>query len=300
MSDERLEAALASLNTDTPAETTAPPVEPPPPSPTPPAPVAPVAPAVDREAAERAVQARFQASQAAKVADERKALEVERAAIEAERGAIQRAKDMERLLKEDPLAFFKAHGLDSKDVLARVEQNDRVSPVIAAKLGPLEKQAEALQAKIAQLEQQQQAALQAQSQQRYDDGIHELTQTAAQPGYELLDDHIKNGLDTAYLHQVAQEVYAKNPRARAADVAQAMNEGLKAEAKRFIERNRAWLGEYIQPVAPPPTTTPKASAAPPKVTITQAVASQTSGLSKELTPEERLERAVAIFSGKPG
>ncbi len=301
--DERLEAGLASLNASaTPPE--APPVEPEvteTPAPVAPPPAQPAAaPAPDREAAERAVQARFQATQAARAAEERKALEAERASLAAERTAIQRAKDSEALLKSDPLAFFRTHGLDPREVLARVEQADRISPVVAARLDPLTKQNEALAAKVAQLEQQQQAALAAQQQRAYDDGIYELGEAAKQKGMELLQDHIENGLDEAYLQSVAQEVYARNPRARAADVAIAMNEGLKAEAKRFIERHRALLGEFTPPVATPAAAT-KASAAPPKVTITQAVASQaSSGLPKELTPDERMERAVAIFSGKPG
>jgi len=301
--DERLEAGLASLNASaTPPE--APPVEPEvteaptPPAPTPVQPAA--TPAPDREAAERAVQARFQATQAARATEERKALEAERASLAAERAAIQRAKDSEALLKNDPLAFFRAHGLDPKEVLARVEQADRISPVVAARLDPLAKQNEALAAKVAELEQKQQAYQAQQAQRSYESAMHELTSTARQQGFELLQDHIENGLDEAYLNQVATEVYAKNPHARPADVASAMNEGLKAEAKRFIERHRSLLGEFTPPVATPATAT-KASAAPPKVTITQAVASQaSSGLPKELTADERLERAVAIFSGKPG
>lgn len=300
--DERLEAGLAAALAVT--QTEAAPVEPV--AETPPAvpPVAPpvqppATPAPDREAAERAVQARYQATQAARAAEERKAIEAERASLASERAAIQRAKESEELLKSDPLAFFKAHGLDPKEVLARVEQADRISPVVAARLDPLAKQNEALAAKVAQLEQAQQAYQAQQAQRSYDDAMHELTLTAGQPGFELLQDHIENGLDEAYLNQVAKEVFTKNPRARPADVASAMNEGLKAEAKRFIERHRSLLGEFTPPVATPAATT-KASAAPPKVTITQAVASQTGGLPKELTPDERLERAVAIFTGKPG
>lgn len=305
--DERLEAGLAAAAaTDTPTDTPqtepvaeTPPVVPPAP-PVAPQAQSPVTPAPDREAAERAVQARFQATQAARANEERRAIEAERASLAAERAAIQRAKESEELLKSDPLAFFKAHGLDPKEVLARVEQADRISPVVAARLDPLAKQNEQLSAKVAQLEQAQQAYQAQQAQRSYDDAMHELTLTAGQPGFELLQDHIENGLDEAYLQQVAKEVFTKNPRARPADVASAMNDGLKAEAKRFIERHRSLLGEFTPPVATPPATTPKASAAPPKVTITQAATSQTGGLPKELTPDERLERAAQIFLGKAG
>lgn len=307
--NEQVEAALQAIESSQVAEPVAEQAKPAPepaPAPTPVVQPAPATPQPDREAAERAVQARFQAAQAQRASEAQKALEAaraeletKRAEVEAERAAIAKAKDMERMLKEDPVAFFAAHGLDPKDVLSRVEQRDKLNPIVQAKLDPLERQTEQLKAELAQLKAQREADARALSQRQYDDAVYEIQQAAKAPGFELLQDHIENGLDEQYLVQVANEVYAKNPRARTSDVAFAMNQGLRQEAERFVKRHASLLGEFTRSSATPaPTATPKASTAPLKTAITQAVASQTSGLPKEPTQEERMERAVALMLGK--
>lgn len=304
--NEQVEAALQAIESSQVAES----VEQAAPTPPEPAPVVqppPATPQPDREAAERAVQARFQAAQAQRASEAQKALEAaraeletKRAEVEAERATITKAKDMERMLREDPVAFFAAHGLDPKDVLSRVEQRDKLNPIVQAKLDPLERQTEQLKAELAQMKAQREADVRAQSQRQYDDAVYELQQAAKAPGFELLQDHIENGLDEQYLAQVAQEVYAKNPRARPSDVALAMNQGLLQEAERFAKRHASLLGGFTRSSATPaPTATPKASTAPLKTAITQAVASQTSGLPKEPTQEERMARAVALMLGQP-